>query len=337
MKFQMLHRPITNSVATSRSVGVFQKIMNLYAIINPESRVGRTSSRVSDVVSAFQDSGIDAEVVLTEHGGHACDLAKKAAEEYSIILAIGGDGTVNEVVRGILESGSKTAMGVIPLGTGNDFARMVGVKDDLTFSMNQLRTSSPVPVDVGRVEWTEGGVRKKSAFINALGIGFDGHAAHIAPRYKRYPFQLGYLSAILVALTTWKCPRILLTDLELGSEYCYEGGLFFVTVGNARDSGGGYTINPKASITDGVLDVCLVKEIGRLRALKMLPSARTGKHLEQDEVAYWHSAGIHIQSEEGLPIHTDGEVQSISANDIHVKIDKKALNVMVPNGMESSI
>jgi len=304
--------------------------MKVTAIINPASRVGQTSTRVSEIASALAGSGIDAEILLSERPLHALEMARGASAEGHTILAVGGDGTVNEVVRGILESGTNTALGILPLGTGNDFARMIGMSEDLPTAVRQLRASQRIKVDIGRVQWKDQGEEFSTQFVNAMGIGFDAYAASLAPRFKRYPLQLGYLAAILVALHSWKDRQVTVSDLDPTSSHRFSGELFFITVGNARDSGGGYTINPKASIVDGLLDVCLVRSLHKLRALRMLPSARTGSHLEYDEVQYWHSTGIRIDSERGLPIHTDGEIQSLNATDVVIKVDSGALNVIVP-------
>ncbi len=304
--------------------------MKVTAIINPASRVGQTSTRVDEIASALLSAGIDAKIVLSEQPLHARDMAREVAADGHAVLAVGGDGTVNEVARGILESGSKAVLGVLPFGTGNDFARMIGMSDDLMAALRQLKSCEHLKVDIGRVRWKDQGEAFSTLFVNAIGIGFDAHAANSAPRYKGYPFQLGYLAAILVALRSWKSQAVTISDLDDTSSHGFSGQLFFVTVGNARDSGGGYTINPKASIVDGLLDVCVVRSLHKLRALRMLPSARTGSHLDYEEVQYWHSTGIRIESEQGLPIHTDGEIQSLNATEIEIEVESKALNVMVP-------
>ncbi|GMQ81257.1 MAG: diacylglycerol kinase family lipid kinase [Rhodothermia bacterium] len=304
--------------------------MKVTAIINPASRVGQTSTRADGIATALLGAGFEVKVVLSERPLHALDLAREAGADGHAVLAVGGDGTVNEVARGILESGSKAVLGVLPMGTGNDFARMIGMSENLTTAVRQLKTCEHLKVDIGRVRWKDQGEALSTLFVNAIGIGFDAHAANIAPRYKGYPFQLGYLAAILVALSSWKSQAVTVSDLDDTSSHGFRGRLFFVTVGNARDSGGGYTINPNASIVDGLLDVCLVRSVHKLRALRMLPSVRTGSHLDYQEVQYWHSTGIRIESEQGLPIHTDGEVQSLNATDIKIEVDSKALYVMVP-------
>ena len=304
--------------------------MKATAIINPASSVGQTSTRVDEVISALGAVGIEAEVVLSERPLHARDVARALGRDGQMVLAVGGDGTVNEVAQGLLESESTSVLGILPLGTGNDFARLIGMSNDLETAVGQLKTAEPVKVDIGRVRWKQADNAFSCIFVNAIGIGFDGHVASIAPRYKGYPFQLGYLAAILVALTTWKDVGVTVSDLDVASSKQFTGPLFFVTVGNARDSGGGYTINPKASIVDGRLDVCLVRSLPKLRALRMLPSARTGGHLEYNEVQYWQSTGIRIEMERGIPIHMDGEVRSLNASEVEVTVDPRALNVMVP-------
>lgn len=309
----------------------------IVAIINPYARLGRVGDRALEVQAALDGAGLDVTTEFTEKPLHAFEIAQTMAAEDTILLAGGGDGTVNEVARGILSSGSAGTMAVLPLGSGNDFARMIGMSEDMRTAVEQLRCAVERQVDVGQVSWEEERSKGSAHFVNALGIGFDGYAASLAPRFKGYPLGLGYLTAILVALKNWKSVGVNVVDLSREDEIRYSGGLMFVTVGNARDSAGGYSLNPKASIVDGMLDVCLVEAIGKLRALRMLPLARTGDHLKLPEVHYWHSAGIRVSSERPLPVHADGEIQTLQAISLDISVAPGALRVLVPSDMTFTI
>lgn len=309
----------------------------IVAIINPYARLGRVGDRAREVQAALEWAGLDVTTVFTEKPLHALEIAQTMAREDTILIAGGGDGTVNEVARGIMSSGSAGTMAVLPLGSGNDFARMIGMSEDLKTAVTQLRCAVERQVDVGRVSWEEPTSKGCAHFVNALGIGFDGYAATLVPRFKGYPLGMGYLTAILVALWNWKSVGVNVVDLSSEDVIRYSGGLFFVTVGNGQDSAGGYSLNPKASIFDGMLDVCLVEAIGKLRALRMLPLARTGDHLKLPEVHYWHSTGIRVSSERPLPVHADGEIQTLQAISLDVSVAPGALRVLVPGDMTSTI
>jgi len=309
----------------------------IIAIINPYARLGRVGDRASEVEAALGTSGFDVTTIFTETPLHALEIAHSMAAEDTILLAAGGDGTVNEVARGIKSSGIESTMAVLPLGSGNDFARMIGMSEDLKTAVLQLRSAVERQVDIGHVSWEEESSKGCSHFVNALGIGFDGYAATLAPRFKGYPFGLGYLTAILVALKYWEPVDVKIVDLSNEYEVQYSGGLFFLMVGNARDSGGGYSLNHKAAIVDGLLDICLVEAVGELRALRMLPLARTGDHLKLSEVHYWHSAGIRLSSDQPLPVHADGEIQTLQATSLEISVVPGALRVLVPGEMSLTI
>lgn len=309
----------------------------------------------------------DADLVVTSAQGDARRLAGDAAGHFDTVLAVGGDGTVHEVAAGLLDNPSRTALAVLPTGTGNDFARMIGMPNAVCEAVEALVTADCVAVDAGYVAWTDrpsvrqsttektgradesttGGpdgpvpdngaedtVRDRHQhtnwFVNAVGIGFDGFAASLAPKYKHYPFKSGYLVAVLHALLSWKPVPTVITDFAKERKLMYEGDFFMLTVGNGRDSGGGFTINPKASLTDHLLDACLVTNIGIFRALRLLPRAMNGTHLELQEVLYWQSPRLRLCTTQPVPIHADGEVLTVSATEVIVEIRPSALSLLVP-------
>ena len=301
------------------------------AIINPSASSGKVGARAAAILELLRAEGLRVRALYTERPKHATELAVEAAKTSDVVLAVGGDGTSHEVAMGLLATKSGAALAVLPAGTGNDFARMIGMSENPRRAARQLANGVRQQVDVGRVSWSEDNEKCSDAFVNALGIGFDGWAAYLAPKYKGLPLNVGYLVTILAALKSWIPCGVTVWEESDEKKVMYSGRLFFVTVGNGRDSAGGYQINPKASITDGLLDICLVEAIGIFRALRMLPSARTGRHLLLPEVSYWHSRAIRIETDRSLPVHADGEMLSINARTIEVWVDPGALTVIVPS------
>jgi diacylglycerol kinase (ATP) len=312
-------------------------------IINPAASSGKAGSRTASLSSVLKSKGIDARILLTRKSGEAVRLGRDACVDSDIIVAVGGDGTVNEVARGILKSGRRTAMAVIPAGTGNDFARVIGMSGNMRSAVEQILTSETVSVDVGHVSWLqteEPGIppnSHESHFVNNLGAGFDGHAAFLAPRYKHLPFQLGYLTTILVALRTWVSCGVTVWDESDGEDPVFSGRLFFATIGNGKDSAGGYRLNPGASVVDGVLDLCIVENVTIARALRLLPRTRRGKHLDQPEVRSRTCVKLRLESDRSLPIHADGELLSDHAHSIRIFVMPGALRLCVPRGRSGSI
>jgi len=152
----------------------------------------------------------------------------------------------------------------------------------------------------------------------------------LAPNYKGWPFGIGYTVSILQALRTWISAGATIRTTGPTSEVIFNGRLMFVTIGNAFDSGGGYTVNPGALISDGFLDPCIVEDISVLRCISLMPRVRSGDHIGMDEVTYVRTEGIHIDSDRGLPMHADGEILSRQARNIRVDVEKAVLPVVVP-------
>ena len=151
--------------------------MRTIAILNPFADYGRAGKKRAVVETALREAGMEVEVWLTEASGHAVALARQAAAEAEAVLAVGGDGTIHEVCRGLIESSHTAHLGVMPLGTGNDFAKMLGMARRPEAAARQLAAATPQAVDYGIVRWVEDGRAGERAFINNVGIGFDAQAA----------------------------------------------------------------------------------------------------------------------------------------------------------------
>ncbi len=298
-------------------------------ILNPASRSGRAAALANTVDNLFSHILSPVALEITKGPGHARVLAAKYAADYDVIIVMGGDGTVHEVGTGLLSVPAGAAMAVLPVGTGNDFARMLGMNSELKSAALQLCGASFINSDVGLINFSDSTGRHESHFINAVGIGFDGYAASIAPRFKHLPFNSGYLITVLRALANWQAVPAEIRDDVLSDTVRTQ--LFMMTVGNAMDSGGGFRINPKASIVDGVLDVCLVSHVSILRALRLLPSAAKGQHLDFPEVQYWHSRNLTVNTESPVPIHADGEILSLDAMKFEIRNIPGALRLFVPD------
>jgi diacylglycerol kinase (ATP) len=314
--------------------GMSSEAMKYLAVVNPASRSGRTASIVGDLESLLSVLGPDIQIRVSEKRGEARDIARENAGSTDVIIVVGGDGTVHEVGTGLLDRPRGAAMAVLPSGTGNDFARMLGMDTDLKIAVRQLMGASLEYSDAGHIEFFDSGGQHSTHFINAIGIGFDGYAASLAPRYKHLPFKSGYLVTVLRSLLSWNSSMASIMDLskdDSAGRDPFDRKMFMMTIGNAMDSGGGFRINPKASLTDGLLDVCLVSHVGLFRALQLLPSAARGSHLVFPEVEYWHSGQLQVDSEMPVPIHADGEILTLGATRINVRVKPGVLPVLAPD------
>ena len=302
----------------------------ILVVFNPQAQSGKLKRLELDVRSELKKTVGRTDFVSTTGKGHARELMSGLDDRIRLVIAIGGDGTVHEMASGLAESNSTASLAVIPLGSGNDFARAVGMNKSWKESLAQLATATIRPCDMGSVEWKEDGETKQDYFANALGVGFDAHCAHIAPNYKNWPFGIGYTVSILMGLKTWISGGATVWDLSSERRALYSGRMMFTTIGNAQDSGGGYKVNPKALLSDGLIDACIVDKMSFFRAVSILPSAREGKHLSKKEVSYFQVTQLLIETDRGLPIHADGEMKSLQARTITVSVLPGKIKIVVP-------
>lgn len=313
------------------------RFRNVLAIANPSARSGRNRALMQELEQAIMARFPDASLRLTEYPDHASAIAAAEGPSADLILACGGDGTVHEVAKGLVTASCDTPMGVLGMGSGNDFARALQMPIAWKEALRAIGDGKVIHVDTGHVEWREEGALHSGYFINALGIGFDAHSAVIAPRYKGYPFGMGYTLSILQALRTWVSGGATIREDDRNGRVLFSGRLMFACVGNAFDSGGGYTVNPGALISDGSLDPCIVEHISTLRSIMLLPKVRSGKHVNMDEVVYERVRGLHVDTDRGLPVHADGEILSLQARDLQIQVRPGSLRVVIPKDVREPI
>lgn len=304
--------------------------------MNPRARAGRTGKELDALKRLIEGHFSDTTFLESQKPGQAFREVEDRGSEFDIILAVGGDGTINEVVAALAALAQETeapVLAVLPLGTGNDFARTLGLSRVPRKALVQLQTALKVRIDTGTVTWEESGNSHRHVFVNVVGVGLDAliaHMVHRQPAYKKLPRGIGYSAAILASLWAWESPHVEVTTLESPPGLLYSGPLMFATTGNGRFSGGGYCINPQARLRDGLIDACIVKGLSLPRALRLLPRVRSGLHVGQDDILYRHVEGIRIRSRVPLPIHCDGEVPSQAASDITIRVVPASLDVLVP-------
>lgn len=296
-------------------------------IANPAARSGRLGRDLAALRMSLESALGPVLVHATSRPREAEDIARNLPAGTARVIAVGGDGTLNEVMCGLVAREDRVALGIVPFGSGNDLARALKVPFDTRRAVALLGSSHPVAIDTGEVSWQSQQETHSRRFVNAVGIGLDAWSAAIAPRYKGWPFGVGYSIAVLQALRTWIPAGVSIRETE--GRVLYSGPLMFMTVGNAPDSGGGYRLNPHARLRDGLIDACIVEGISRKRAVAMLPTARTGAHLKAPEVRYEQLVGLSVAPDRGLPIHTDGEMCTVEGRAIQIRVHPGSLDVHV--------
>jgi YegS/Rv2252/BmrU family lipid kinase len=284
-------------------------------VVNPAARGARAG--VQPAVDLLAGYGWQVEVAATSHVGHATRLTRRARSRCDVVVAAGGDGTVNEVVNGL--AGTEVALGVLPLGTVNVWAREVGVRGHPLAAAKVLLTGERHRVDLGQA----GG----RYFLLMAGVGFDAAVvAAMDPTAKRRFGALPYVTrGAWAALRERPWPVRLRTP-----EGDFETEATWILVGNTRLYGGLARICGAARARDGLLDVVIFGRGGALARLGWSIAALRGRHTNLSQVSYRHLAAFSLETEAPQPVHVDAEVAGHTP--LAFRCVPEALQVIVPRG-----
>lgn len=267
-------------------------------ILNPSAG---SAADLDDIVAKISRlRGV--EIRLTTKPGSAARFAKTAlAKGRRLIIAAGGDGTLNEVINGIGENLGEAAVGLIPLGTGNDFARTIGVPADIEQALELIRAGETRPVDLVRVTSDE--VRY---FVNVSAGGFSGLVNEkLTPQMKKTWGPLAYLRSAAAALPELRAYQ---TTLAFDNAESLRIELYNVVVANGRYVAGGTLIAPDASIDDGLLDIVLIPKRPAAELAVLAAQVALGTHLTSDAIVFRRAAKLTVNSKPGMWFNVDGEL-----------------------------
>src|SRR5436305_7217355 len=257
------------------------------------------------------------EVRVTSEKGDARRFVAEAGE-VDLLIAAGGDGTLNEVVHGLMElpMAARPVLGVVPLGTANDFATGCGIPHDPEQALALCMEGTEVPVDVGKAD--------EHWFLNAASIGFGAEITATTPSELKNllgPAAYAVMGAILATNVHHYRGRLTLPDREIA------GSGPVAIVGNGRQAGGGIQVTPRARVDDGLLDVLAVRDIP---ALALLTAARELQELSPDGeyISYWQTPWAEVHTAEAIPVNLDGEPMQFSK--VRYEAVPKAIRLIVP-------
>ncbi len=273
-----------------------------------------------EIESRFSNFAHTYEIFVTKTPGHAQEIAKEAAysNDNVRIYAVGGDGTLNEVVNGM--AGSKSELGIIPCGSGNDAARLLYPVTDPIKLIKVLPASDSIPVDLGKLN--------EKYFINIASIGFDAEVVINTNYFKKMPLVSGSTAYILGVLTTLiKCKKHKL-KITLDDNSPVEKEFLLSMFANGTFYGGGMKAAPSAKIDDGILDFYLVDSLPRLKILKFFPLFQKGQHETMKEVAHIRGMKALVESDIPFPVNVDGEVHMETR--VTIEILPQNINVIIP-------
>lgn len=277
--------------------------MKARIVLNPTADRGRSRQHKAELVALCQQ--IDGfELVTTQGPGHAVTLAREAANAgYDLVAAAGGDGTIHEVVNGLVQGDrATTRLGIVPIGSGNDLAYALEAPTDVAEAVRRLQNGRSRRIDLARIEDEYG---RYQIVDNNVGIGFDATVVIQTENITRVHGFLMYLLATLHTIAFYyNTPQL---NMQFDDEAVSQAALF-LTLGVGFRGGGGFLLTPNARHDDNLIDSCLVNPIGRLTMLGMLLKAMRGTHVQSRHVTMRQNQRIVVRSDRPLPIHVDGEM-----------------------------
>ncbi len=297
-------------------------------IVNPVSgkRGGERAAR--QLHSEIQRKGATSEIVLTHREGHATEIAYNTP--IGTIIAVGGDGTVNEVVNGII--GTKKILGIVPTGSGNDLTKSLKIPSSLPEIVDVLLGGKTTPIDVGTIRCSRkdqitriAGNSKLRYFVNGVGIVIDAAVAEKTRHIRFLSGSILYVAAVLLTLGRYK-PHLFEICIDSVSK---SSKRLLIAIGNGICSGGAFYLTPDAKIDDGLLDLCYIDDMPVHRILSLIPLVMKGTHIDADGVDSEKGREISISSDAYFFVHADGEIVGRDVNKVDIGILNKKLDVIV--------
>jgi diacylglycerol kinase (ATP) len=276
-------------------------------VVNPASANGSTNRRWPEIAHRAAELGLAGESLLSERPGHASELARRAAEEGArLVVAVGGDGTVNEVANGLLDfEGERPELAVIARGTGTDFVRHFRIPTKLEGAVRVALSGGVRTIDAGRIAYRSwSGEDAAAFFVNSASAGMSGAVAQRAnSSSKALGGKASFLYATLAVFARWHASEM---EVEVDEER-RSGLMYDAIVANCRYLGGGMAMTPDAEPDDGLLDVLLIGDITRRDLALTLPKVYRGTHLPHPKAEALRGRRVTVNAATALPVELDGE------------------------------
>jgi diacylglycerol kinase (ATP) len=303
-------------------------VPDIALILNPHAGKGKAGRLFPALEQKLRAQGLTFDVHETTGPGHATEIARaEIARGVRTLIAAGGDGTIRELAGTL--AGASTALGIIPLGSGNDFIKSLGIPRDLDAACRVIAQGRTRTVDLIRIgaDWC----------ANAVGIGFDALVVVEASRLRWLRGLPLYLAAVLKAMFRYDCPR---TVIELDgipesgtgqAQLCWEQTILLIACANGQHYGGGFHIAPEAQVDDGLLDVCVIDAVNRFTILQKLLYVIRGTHAQLKEVKFYRARKVRLTSPDILYVEADGDLLPESdPHTLEIEVVPAALKVLVP-------
>lgn len=294
--------------------------MNHLFIVNPIAGKGHALKMIPEIEEIMQKHELPYRIEITKAPGHASDIAREYIQKYGDIniFAVGGDGTLNEVLQGTVGSGA--SLGIVPAGTGNDFLKSFCSETDPSRLLPSIIHACPVPVDVCKIN--------ERYFLNIASVGFDADVVASTQRLKRLPLMNGKIAYIGGILLTLIHLKNISATFYIDGEKLDMPSLLLSAFANGKYYGGGMIPAPGALPDDGLLDVCLIRGMKRLGILRFFPRFIKGIHTDMEEVTLKRCRVLEMESPSPVHVNADGEL--FQSTKIKVTLIEKGLRFLKP-------
>ncbi|RIK53323.1 MAG: diacylglycerol kinase [Chloroflexi bacterium] len=304
-------------------------------ILNPYAGRGSAGKLREKLAAALARAGVDFELVATRGPGEATGLAAEARRAgVKTVVAAGGDGTVNEVLNGLAEATPEDEtigkLAILPIGSGNDLADMLGCPRDITQAVARIAAGRTRCIDVGKTRLISPSRHVVRYFDNNMGLGFEAQVTLESYRIHWGASALRYVMAALRSLRRYRVPQVEIRWETAGGQIEERRQrALLVSVGNSPRTGGVFFLTPDARLDDGLFDLGVVREVSRARILLLLPKTLRGAHRDEPVIELTRCRRLWFHCAEGVPVHLDGEVVMADVQTAEVEIQPGRLEIVV--------
>jgi diacylglycerol kinase (ATP) len=287
-------------------------------IVNPTAGKGKALKRISEIKDVMKKNEEDYIIEVTERPGHAVEIANKYSKSGVFrVYSVGGDGTLNEVLNGMAESGC--SLGVIPAGSGNDFIRSIYCFENEKDIVKKVINGNEEYVDLGKVNGRY--------FLNISSAGIDAEVTYNARELKRLPLISGHMAYLFSIFTTVFKYKSRYMELKIDNKHIRDNTLLFA-VANGIYYGGGMKIAPDARLNDGIFEICHVQNVSKGKILRLFPKLIKGEHNTIKEVSFHKGKNITLNCDEEFTLNIDGEL--LRTQEASFGIIPKGIKIIVP-------
>ena len=312
-------------------------------ILNPVAGNGSGAASLPKIEQLLAQNSVSYDMVRTEREGHGIELTRKAVKDgYDVVVAAGGDGTVNEAINGLMQCRHEglpsrheglparqeglpmPPLGVLCVGRGNDFAGSMGIPTELEAGVRALMSGQRRTIDIGRV--AGGKYPQGRYFGSCVGVGFDAITTIEVHKLPRWGGFLAFLAAVLKTVFLYnKAP---LATISYDNQTLTQRSLL-ISVMNGRRLGGGFQMAPDSLPDDGLFDLCIAEQMSSFQVLKMIPHFTRGDQATQPQIKTGRAAKVTITAQDGpLPAQTDGEIICVDGSHLEIEMLPRQLEII---------